>query len=397
MIRQPGKYKYSQLETYKEALELLHLKRKTIIVNIIMILMAILVGYFLITSNSGAQNMITCGAMFFTIMSINIALYSYEEDHYNNLKIAMYINTIGVYAVATVLIFLYPTPSVFTTLFLAYAITSIYQDYKSMLLSNLALYIIGVLLLIRFQEVFTIVGQSETQISLLIIFLTVFVLLLTLSSYILIKRKNFFYNQLAHIKECEIRNVELYYEIDKVKTQSTIESDEYYRILNVFSKELSKKIGIENVFSRKINLLKDLKKKSPSELINKYTEYTQEEMENLKFMELELHNKMKTIGLKSSQSFGVEVSKKEIFSESQFRSFKHFGDNRYVKTISFVVFYVLLKVNKPYLKALDEEKIKDILVNSEYFYRVDKDIMKIYLENNDVFDTIVQDHLEGSW
>lgn len=397
MIRQPSKYKYSQLETYKESLELLHLKRKTIIVNMIIILMAIIVGYFLITIDAGVTQIVTGISMFIGLLVVNLAFFSYDDDHYNSLKISMYITTLGVYSISLVLIFLYPTPSVFTSLFLAYAITSIYQDYKSMLLSNFALYMSGTILLIRFQDVFEITGQENPQIVLLIIFLTIFVSLLTLSSYILIKRKNFFYNQLAHIKESEIRNVELYYEIDQIKTGKSVDSDEYYKTLLLFSEELSKKIGIENVFTRKIMLLQDLKKLNMNEINEKYIEYTPHEIERLSLMEMELHKKMRMIGLKSSQSFGVEVTKKEIFSETQFRSFKHFGDHRYVKIISFVVFYCLLKIDKPYLKGLDEEKIKDILMNSEYFYRVDRDILKIYLDNNDVFDAIVKDHLEGSW
>jgi len=397
MIRQPGKYKYSQLETFKESLELLHLKRKTIIVNIIILLTAFMVGYFMISINSETRDILAAVSLFVILLSINLAFYSYDDDHYNNLKIAMYINTLGIYTIALVLIFLFPIPSVFATLFLAYAITSIYQDYKSMLLSNLALFLSGLILLIRYPNVFEIVGQQDSQRIFLTIFLSVFVLLLTLSSYILIKRKNFFYNQLAHIKECEIRNVELFYEVDKIKTGKTLKSEEYYKELSKFSTELSKKIGIENVFSRKIELLRDLKKYNINKILEKYTEYSLEEIEMISQMEIEVNQKMKMIGLKSSQSFGVEVTKKEIFSETQFRSFKHFGDDRYVKIISFVVFYCLLKVNKPYLKALGEEKIKDILMNSEYFYRVDKDIINIYFENNEVFDTILEDHMEGSW
>ena len=63
--------------------------------------------------------------------------------------------------------------------------------------------------------------------------------------------------------------------------------------------------------------------------------------------------------------------------------------------IAFVTFYALLKIDKPYLNELEEEKIKDILYNSEYFHRIDRNIISIYLENNEVFDTIVKDHLEG--
>ena len=82
-------------------------------------------------------------------------------------------------------------------------------------------------------------------------------------------------------------------------------------------------------------------------------------------MELEINNKMRMIGIKSSQSFGIEVARNEIFSESQFKSFKHHGDNRYVKIISFVVFYTLLKIDKPYLEKLDEKDL-DTKVLLEY-------------------------------
>jgi hypothetical protein len=134
-----------------------------------------------------------------------------------------------------------------------------------------------------------------------------------------------------------------------------------------------------------------------AEMIERYPDYTQEEINELRLLELTTAKKMSYIGLKASKSQGVEVSRKEIFSESQFKSFKHSGDHQYVKIISFVVFYCLLKIDKPYLKELDEDKIKDMLLNSEYFYLVDSDMMKIYLENNEVFDTVVNDILKGVW
>ena len=107
-----------------------------------------------------------------------------------------------------------------------------------------------------------------------------------------------------------------------------------------------------------------LKKYSVNEMIEKYPDYTINEINQLRVMELAVNNKMRNIGLKASISQDIQVSRKEIFSESQFKSFKHYSDDRYVKIISFVVFYCLLKVDKPYLKELSDVKIKDILFNS---------------------------------
>ncbi len=392
-----SKFQYKQLETYKEILELHHIKIKTLIVNIINLVFAFVVGYFLVVMKVERIMFVGIIFMFVVLFIVNIALYSYNNDLYNNLKFSMYINTIGEYIIAITLIIIFQTPSMFTLLFLAYAITAIYQDYKAMITSNLALFVSGVLLVVGFDSIFSIPGSTSTQNNFIIVFLILFVLLLTLSSYILIKRKTFFYNHLAQIKESEIRNMDVLIEIEQKRTKKTLDSEEYYKSLELFSRELSKKIGIENIFSRKIQLLRDLKKYNSAEIIEKYSEYTQDEINELKILELSTNQKIRNLGIKASKTQGINVTRKEIFSESQFKSFKHLNDKNYVKIISFVVFYCLIKIDKPYLKELEESNIKDILLNSEYFYRIDRDIIEIYLENNEVFDTIVNDLLKDRW
>jgi len=397
MRQDTSKYTYKQLETYKEILELHHIKIKTLIVNIINIVFAFVVAYFLYRLNTDTNLIFGISFMFVMLLLINILLYSLTEDLYNNLKIAMYINTLGEFVVAITLIIIFQTPSVFTSIFLAYAIASIYQDSKVMLISNFALFISGFILAFNFDNIFSIPGNSATQNTFIVIFLFLFVLLLTLSSYILIKRKSFFYNHLAQIKESEVRNMNLLMEIEYSRTKKVLKHEEYYKALEKFSNELSKKIGIENVFNRKIKLLRDLTKYSMPEILQRYPEYSPEQIEELKYLELAINNKMRNIGIKASKTRDVEVSRKEIFSESQFKSFKHVNDDRYVKIIGFVVFYVLLKMDKLYLNELEEDKIKDILYNSEYFYLIDRDILEIYLNNNEVFDTVVNDILKDKW
>jgi hypothetical protein len=186
-------------------------------------------------------------------------------------------------------------------------------------------------------------------------------------------------------------------EIEYIRTGKQLQSEDYYRSLLAFSRELSKKIGIENVFKRKIELLKKMGTTPIPELLPKYPEYTLEQMLQMKNMELKVETKMRNIALKASKTMDITVLKKEIFSESQFKSFKHFSDERYVKIISFVVFYVLLKTNKPYLEEMKDADIKDILMNSEYLYLIDSDILDVYFNNNEVFDTVVNDILKGVW
>jgi len=398
MERQENKYKYAQLETYKEVLELSHLKRKTLIVNILMVVLSMFLVYFLLTQNVDKGRIYPALIVFSIVLMMNIMFSSLKHDQYNNLKLAMYFSIIGIYFVANILVFKFETPSIFTVLFLAYALTSIYQDFKAMLLSSIILFMCGTFFVLGFPGMFTMVGDvTEPDKYLILIFLLVFVLLLTLSSYILIKRKTFFYNQLASIKESEIRNIDLLNQVELIKTKTEKDYSSYYDSLSEFSKALSKKIGVDDLFGRRIELLKELKNSTTKDLSMKYPEFDVNEIQDLSLMEFELNDKITKLSLKASKSKNVKVTKKEIFNEEQFKSFDHFDDSNYTKIISFAVFYTLLKVNKPYLRSLGEDELRDILYNSEYFYRVDRDVMNIYLENNEVFDTIVNDYLKGGW
>jgi len=389
------KYQYTQLEKYKEHLELQHLKLKTIMVNIMVFLISFVVLYFLLRLDVPSNATIPIMLLFYTLIIINMTFYSYDTDQYNNLRIAMYINTMGLYIATIVIILQFQTPSVFTSLFIAYAITAIYQDYKAMLLSSGLLFFSGIVLLTGYSDIFTLVGNTSPQEGFIIAFLVIFVLLLTLSSFILIKRKTFFYNQLAQIKESEVRNMKLLMAIEKIKTNKELNSENYYESLLKFASSLSEKLEIDNVFSEKIELLRDSRNMTLPELLKKYEGYSKDEIKEILELELETHEKMKMIGIKASKSIDVGVERKEMFSEAQFKSFKHEGDHHYIKIISFVVFYTMLKLDKPYFKSLKESDIKDILFNSEYYYRIDKKIINLYLENNKVFDTIVKDIMGG--
>jgi hypothetical protein len=390
------KYKYEQVDKYKESIELKHLITKTFLVNVINLLFAGMVAYFFWRLNIPTRNILGIEFLFLIMLMINLFLFAFVDDLYNNLKISMYINTIFEYAIATTLILMFRTPSIFTTLFLAYAITAIYQDNKVMLISNGSIFIIGLLLSINFSDIFVIPGNSTIQNMYIIIYLFLFILLLTLSSYILIKRKSFFYNHLAKIKELESRNIDLLIDLEEQFDEKVLEPKNYYNDLLKFSEEISKKIGIENVFKRKIELLSDMDKLSQQELLDKYSEYTIDQIRSMENMKIGIHKKMHHIGIKSSKMKDIQILKKEAFSDSQFKSFKHFTDDKYVKILAFVTFYVMLKIDKPYLKQLEEEKIKDILMNSEYYYLIDPEILEVYFNNNEVFDTIVNDILKES-
>jgi len=394
MLREPNKYVFSQLEIYKEKLELEHLKKKTIIVNVLVFLLGALVLYLLLKIGRNFDGIMPLMLTFISFLIINFSFYSYKQDHYNYLKILMYGSVIFIYFISIMIVFEFETPSSFTAMFLAYAVTSIYQDYKSIMLSNFTLFLTGSLLVVRFPEIFSISSGNNPDSFIVLVFLLVFVLLLTLSSLILIKRKTFFYNQLAYVKEAEIRNINLLVEVQKILGKNDVDQNSYFSKIKSFSKAVSAKIGVDDIFKYRLQLIDDICDLDDIKFSKKYPEITIEEKQYISQLRLDILSKIRTISIKASQSFGIKVSKKEVFAETQFKSFKHSEDSNYSKIISFVTFYTLLKINKPYLKALNEKELKDVLLNSEYFHKVDRDIMNVYLQNSEVFDTIVNAHLK---
>lgn len=397
MERQENKYKYGQLEQYKEYLELGHIKRKMVIVNIILVFVVGALLFFGLSKTVDGSFVYPIALLVGVVILLNLGFYNIESDLYNNLKLAMFTTIIGLYVGANVLIFNFRTPSVFTSLFFVYAVASIYQDLKGMILSSTFLFLSGFLIVFQYPNIFSTGLTDNPQLIYVQLFLLIFVLLLTLSSYILVKRKMFFYNQLASIKESEIRNMILLEEVERINTKKKKDFSVYYEHIDAFNKALSKKIGVPDLLGRRLKIIKELKAKKPNELLDKYPDYTLEELQELAMLEFEVEKKMQYLAIKASKSTDVEVSKKEIFSESQFKSFKHLNDSKYTQIISFAVFYTLLKIDKPYLKKLDEKLVKDMLYNSEFYYRIDPDVMDIYINNSEVFDTIVNDYLKGGW
>ncbi|MCF7925161.1 MAG: hypothetical protein K9L26_01395 [Candidatus Izimaplasma sp.] len=394
MQKNTHKYEYKQLEAFKATLELGHIKLKTLLVNLLTLVFAVILVIVTYQLKINPNYFYTFIGFFILFFVVNIAFYSYNEDHYNYLRIAMYFNTIALFSITAALIIVFQTPSVFTALFLAYAIIFIYQDYKVMVLSNILVFIFGALLVINFPNILDIPNNATPQVLLIIVFLFVFVVLLALSSYILIKRKMFFYNQLAQIKESEIRNIDMLEELHGIVDKEKMNVNQYYDDIEAFTEVLTDKLEIDNVFRRKIQLLRELDQKSLIEIRENYANFTIEEIKRLRLLELRVNHKMRNLAIKASQSKTIDVDKTEIFSESQFKSFNHIEDSLYVKIISFVVFYVLIKIDKPYLKEIPEETIKDVLLNSKYHYSINRNVLKIYLNNNAVFDTIVNDILK---
>lgn len=376
------------IQKHKDELEFKYLKKKIIIVNVILVILVAPLMVILYLSNVPIDRLLIYGLFMGVLAAVNIAFYAYD-DYFNSLKLSVYVTSLGIYMISITLIMELQTASSFTFLFISYAIVSVYQDKKAALINNISLLFFGIIFIWQYADIFR-VDNTNVEIFYIYVFLIVFVALLSVSSFIIINRKRFLYNKLAQIKESEIRLLGLMQNLKTTYDSNAFNYEDYVKKFKVFSENLTKKIDIDNVFETQIQLLKDLESLSDTELDNKYSNFTYEEIQELKQFYIHKHSKINYMLFKSSQVLNLEYDEK-ISSENMFVSFNNINDSRYSKIIAFAVFYTLLKVDKEYFKSLDDFTIKTMLQNTEFKYLLDPKIADIYYGNFEVFNKIFED------
>jgi len=223
-------------------------------------------------------------------------------------------------------------------------------------------------------------------------FFVAFMIILSLSSYLIIKQKGFFFNQISSSKESEFRNLDLIIDLKERVNESKVKDDLYFESLSNFLDAFCKKIKSDNIFEEKIKILQLLnQEKTFEDILEEYPEYTAEDLSRMEDLLISGHHKLRKAAMKISYMKGLVVEKREIFSETQFKSFNHQSDSLEIKIIAFVLFYTALKKGYALLPGLDEKSIFEALNDSDFYYYMDPRIVKIYHDNSEVFDAIVKD------
>jgi len=387
-------YVFSEIEEYREMLENRHLRTKNLFVLILTTILGIAVVTYMFITRYELNATLSLMTGFIVVILFNFACLAYGQENHRFNQMNQYTTTLGVFGIALAMIFIFKSPSMIATLFIAYAITAFYQDMKAMLLSNAFLLFAVIAILFKFPEYLDFANSGADNDFGVPFFFLVFIIILTISSYIIIKQKRFFYNQIALSKETEFRNIDLMIDLQKQATGKTIDLAKYYESVSEFAKAFTKKIETENVLQEKIQLLQELENHtSYATLLAKYPQYSKEDFDHLDDLLMGNHEKLMKLAIKISFAKDVHVKKREIFSETQFKSFNHQHDSLDIKILAFAVFYTSLKRGNAMMRPLTEEEIYNVLVYTDYYYTIDPRIMHIYQENNQVFDDIVTDDL----
>src|SRR5690554_1494765 len=124
-----------QSDEEKRRIDYHYLRNKTIAVNIMLIALLVPVFFALYNYERSIFTIIVYSLFLLLIVALN-NLFLKRPKEFKNLKLPMIITTLGIYLIALSLIIDIQSPSIFTFLFLAFAIVAIYQDRNIMMLNN---------------------------------------------------------------------------------------------------------------------------------------------------------------------------------------------------------------------------------------------------------------------
>jgi hypothetical protein len=339
---------------------------------------------------------ISLGVAYLGLILMNAACLAYGRENIRFNQLNKYVTTFGVFGIAITMIFIFRSPSMLSLLFIAYAATAFYQDKKVMLISNGMLLFSFLALMTNYGDFFAVAHDTTENDFGLIFFVIIFISLLTISQYIMIKQKGFFYNQIAISKETEFRNIDFMLDAGERATGKKIDVKGYFAAIEAFSRGLSAKLGIESAFSDKLDVLKSLEQNATyARIAELHPGVTAADLDRMRGLLFGGRSKLRKVAIKLSRLRAVDVHRREIFSETQFKTFNHPSDSIEIKIIAFAIFYAALKKGSAGMRPLTETELYDAIVSTDYYYYNDPSVMKIYRENNAVFAAIVKDAFEA--
>ncbi len=384
----------SNINEQIERLEQKYLRTKTLFVSAILFIIMIPILTVLWLYDIMWIDILVYFLSFLLIISINLIFFFYKHQ-FNNMQLSMYITAVGLYIIMFSVILDIYTASIFTILFLAYAIIALYQDLKLSIFNSFLIFLSGISLVLFYPDIF---DSTQTQAITpntiyIMVFFIIFIALLLTSSIIILKRKRYSYQQVAEIKEQEQKQINLVFEMQSQYSEKPFNVDEYYEDLENFSKALSNSIGIENIFKERLEIIKKLNNQTTEELMTQYKNYSFSEIEELKQLELRMHNKISKLAFKSAQYKDVQIDKKELLFERAQETLNYKNDEKQVKIIAFTVFYALLRLDKIYAKGLTHNQIMHILMKNRFRYFIDEEILDIFINNQSKIKKIVNEFL----
>jgi len=383
---------FSEIQSYREQLELKHLRSQNILVSLSVFLLMILTFVYMIIAKYPFVTVFGFTIGYFVILLFNFAFAAYAVDHFYYLKLNKYLTSLSLFTLIITLIIYFKSPSFIPLLFVAYAICSIYKDIKILLGITLYFVFSIIMITLSYDNIFEFQTPLAFKHLSIGFFVFLFLAILLISSFIIVKEKTFFYNNIAFAKEKEYRNLNLLLEFDNKLKEKSYKKDYYYDKSKEFLLKLSNDLNIKDDFTEKIDIIQLLDQGvEKNTLLKQFPNFNLEDINRLQKLTINSQSELRRLMVKIKHSQLKKLKQREIFSATHFQSFNKQTDTLDVKILCFAVFLVSLKKGLPGMKIISDEEIYDTIINSNLYYFFDAKVLKIYQENPKVFETIIND------
>lgn len=364
----------------------------TLFGTIILFIYGLLISLVLIFSGINIFEAGVYFALFALVSSISGYLW-YQDIQLIILKRFSYLSIIFVYVFITYLLFNSSLPGIYANIFLAFTIGYLYLDEKATWINHILMAISSSLLIWIFPEVFGLENLPLLNVIVVNIVLLIILVFLFISSLFNLRKKRYNYYRLAKLRENEFKIIHVLIDLENEYFTQRGNSEDIYPILKELFKQFSTKVGIENVFESRIDLVHDAHKLDLKEFKEKHPNLKEEMKNYLESLSLQDLGKLRFIAIKISQIKKVEIN--YSMNQEVFNSLRHSEDDQLVKLVIFSAFFVYFRLDKRELKGLSTEEFISLLNQSGLVNEIEPKILNIFYQYKDVIEDILSDATNG--
>lgn len=360
--------------------------------TIILFVYGLLISLVLIWFGINVFEAVIYFTLFAMVSSISGYLW-YKDIQLIILKRFSYLSIIFVYVLITYLLFNSSLPGIYANIFLAFTIGYLYLDEKATWINHILMAISSSLLIWIFPEVFGLENLPLLNVVIVNIVLIIILVFLFVSSLFNLRKKRYNYYRLAKLRENEFKIIHVLIDLENEYFTQRGNSEDIYPILKELFKQFSTKVGIENAFENRIDLVHDAHKLDLKEFKEKHPNLKEEMKNYLESLSLQDLGKLRFIAIKVSQIKKVEIN--YSMNQEVFNSLRHYEDNQLVKLVIFSAFFVYFRLDKRELKALSTEEFILLLNQSGLVNEIEPKILNIFYQYKDVIEDILSDATNG--
>lgn len=387
-----NQFSQKRIQNEINQLDLKSYRVSTLFGTIILAIYGLLITLVLIFSGVSLVEVLTYFFLFILFSGTSFYLW-YREVELRFLKIASVISIIFLYTFITYLLFNVNLPGTYANIFLAFTLGYFYLDERTTWINHVLMALSSSLLIWVFPDIFGL--RDLNFVNLITVNLGVLILLIFLffSSYFNVRKKKYDYLRLARIKENEFKTINVLMDLESAYFSQRSDTEKGYKALREFFHLFTKKVGIENVFEERLNMIQDASSLATEEFQIKYPEIDSDIKDYLKTLSLNDAGKLRYLAFKISQIENVDVD--YSMNQEVFNSLRHYEDSNKVKLVVFGAFLVFFKMNKRELASISTSEFIELIKKSDVVNKIEPKILDYFYQYQDVIDDILADALKG--